>query len=148
MKCLRCGGLWAELGEDSHCIQCGNRTMPGHPHCSVGETVTDAERKQQRRKVGNSFAPLSINQVPSKMPKSAGRPPLKRIEKELKDKPQTGPIKEHPYIEWLAERWQDLEDKITILVAEQQELKRAAQAFEESYPQKHTGNSQETDNKM
>lgn len=148
MNCIRCGGLWAELGEDSHCIICGNRTMPGHPNCFVGDTVTDAERKQQRRiKVGNSFTPLAVtNTQPPKKP--PGRPPLKRIEQELKAKPQTGPIKEHPYIEWLAERWQGLEDQITPLQKEQKELAKAAQDFEESYAQKPTGNSQEIHDKI
>ncbi len=120
MDCVRCGGLWFESGEDSHCILCGNRTMPGHPHCSVGERVTDAEHKRIRTRQLN---PMS----------KRGRPTTAKKTEQLKSLPQDVPLEEHPYILWLAHLWEDQDESIALLNRKQVDLKNEADRFSSSY---------------
>lgn len=120
MDCVRCGGFWFESGDDSHCIQCGNRTMPGHPHCSVGEQVTDAEHKRIRTGAKAKTEKL-------------GRPTKARKTEQLKSIPQNIPIEEHPYMLWLAQQWEDAEGSIDALKRKQDDLRIAAHDFSSTY---------------
>ena len=120
MDCVRCGGLWFESGEDSHCIQCGNRTMPGHPQCSVGERVTDAEHKRIRTRKYSTA-------------KKLGRPTKASKTEQLKSLPQHIPLEEHPYMLWLAHLWEEQDKAIALLRRKQHDLKVEADEFSSSY---------------
>lgn len=52
----------------------------------------------------------------------------------LLNSPKTMPIREHPYVLFLAKKWEDLEDQIEKLKGEQWELKQATEHFEKTYP--------------
>jgi DNA-directed RNA polymerase subunit M/transcription elongation factor TFIIS len=138
MDCVRCGGLWFEDGEDSHCIQCGNRTMPGHPYCSMGDSVTDLEHKRHRtRKVGNTFLPIHQDKP---INSNRGRPTKEKKEKLLKESAQDCPIEDHPYMLFLAERWEQADEQIVALQKQQAELQSAAALFTASYQAQNTEN--------
>ena len=120
MDCVWCGGLWFEGGEDSHCIQCGNRTMPGHPQCSVGERVTDAEHKRIRTRKFSSA-------------KKLGRPTKASKTDRLKNLPHTIPLEEHAYTLWLAQLWEEQDEAISLLKRKQDDLKTEFDAFASTY---------------
>lgn len=134
MACPRCGGFWVELGEDSHCINCGNATMPGHPQCSTGEELTHWEKKQARKYKRERPPPMKMpNKVKYSKP---GRPSNQvKTSETLQAEPKTVPIREHPYVLWLAKQWEDLEAEKNCLENKQNELKESARIFEEAYPQ-------------
>ena len=109
--------------------------MPGHPECGKGTELTDWDRKLERKRLNELNPPKMTLPTQVKYPK-VGRPKNKTKQSEsLKQEPKTVPIEEHPYILWLAERWEDFESQINGLKNEQEELKKAAESFEESYPQ-------------
>ena len=77
--------------------------------------------------------------------KSPGRPKgVKNKPKEIKDYesivdkllivPKTMPIREHPYVLFLAGKWERLEEQIEKLKGEQWELKQATEEFGKTYP--------------
>jgi len=111
--------------------------MPGHPFCSVGDSVTDVEHKEQKytRKVDhNTLQPLNPPQ-PKLKTTNVGRPTKEKKLECLKGFPQTGPLEEHPYMEFLAGKWEDAEAQIEAWKKKQDELKMAAHEFTKSYPQ-------------
>lgn len=108
--------------------------MPGHPDCSPGEVMTDADRKRIRlAKNPQAFKPTP--EPPKADKPKVGRPRKEKVPEILKAKPKTVPIKKHPYILWLAEQWEDADAQIECLKNKQDELKEAAQEFEKTYPQ-------------
>ena len=52
----------------------------------------------------------------------------------LLNTPKTMPIREHPYVLFLAQKWETLEEQIEKLKGEQWELKQATEEFEKTYP--------------
>ena len=80
------------------------------------------------------------------MKKKPGRPkgvknkPRKKDSREdaIVDKllsgPKNMPIREHPYVLFLAQKWEALEEQIEKLKGEQWELKQATEEFEKTYP--------------
>ena len=73
-------------------------------------------------------------------PKGVGNKKRKEDPRELAivDKllntPKTMPIREHPYVLFLAGKWERLEEQIEKLKGEQWELKQATEHFEKTYP--------------
>lgn len=146
-ECPRCGGLWVERDEESYCAICGNRTMPDHPFCFLGDSTI--EERTNKRKARMCFEKRRNPQRMDTNKRKPGRPrgskkktPVLNIcanenlepnEEMLKALPREGPIKEHPYILFLAEKWEALDAQIEPFRNEQKELEQAAQDFEKKY---------------
>ena len=73
-------------------------------------------------------------------PKGVTNKPRKKDSREdevvdkLLSEPKTMPIREHPYVLFLAGKWEKLEEQIEKLKGEQWELKQATEDFEKTYP--------------
>ena len=64
-----------------------------------------------------------------------GRPKKEAMVEKLKAHPKTMPIREHPYVLYLASKWEDLHAEIGKLQREQDELSIATSEFKEGYPE-------------
>ena len=107
--------------------------MPGHPHCSIGDPVTDADHKRARRRGGKSFQPINLL---ASQKSTRGRPTnkAKKFER-LKNLPQDVPIEEHPFTLFLAAEWEDAEAEIDVRKRKQDDVRLAFHTFLESYSQ-------------
>ena len=79
----------------------------------------------QKRKVGR---PKGVKGKPKEKPES------KVSVDKLLNAPKTMPIEEHPYLFFLAGKWETLEDQIDGLKKEQAELVQVADDFRKTYP--------------
>lgn len=99
--------------------------MVGHESCSVGHMSKAEERRKQGNPPRQPFTP----------PKAKVGRPRKFNPISLKLQPKDCPLREHPYILWLALQWEEADAKIQSLTKQQDKYKKAAEAFEKHYPQ-------------